>query len=80
MNGSSPLSPIVENDDMKNDQRAQITQDYWESGFRGARGKIIGIIKNSNYWFKFDVPTDDGSGDGPYMVAEIPKRYLKIIK
>ena len=28
------------------------------------------------YWVVFDVPQDDGSGDGPYAQAEIDSRYL----
>lgn len=30
-----------------------------------------------NYWVRFDVPTDDGSGDGPYGGAEVDARYLR---
>ena len=29
------------------------------------------------YWVEFDVPTDDGSGDGPYSAAAIEDQYLE---
>lgn len=38
---------------------------------KGRRGRI------SSQWVEFDLPTDDGSGDGPYQHAEVDVAYLR---
>jgi len=46
-----------------------VRRDFLEAGLvritRGRRGKIY------SQWVAFDSPLDDGSGDGPYEMAEI---------
>jgi len=37
------------------------------------RGVVI------SYYVRFDTPTDDGSGDGPYIEAEIEVEFLRPI-
>jgi hypothetical protein len=33
----------------------------------------------TSYWVVFDTPTDDGSGDGPYLAGEIDVAALQLL-
>ena len=58
----------------------------WPKGIRDLIGENFGSDEPRtlvspkgvmlSYWIRFDEPTDDGSGDGPYRGAEVAGTYL----
>jgi hypothetical protein len=41
---------------------------------------ITATGKHISYWIQFKIPTDDGSGDGPYTGAEISLENIALQK
>jgi hypothetical protein len=55
------------------DWMAQLDPEPWNGNHQFKRRKDGVVVL---YWIDFDVPTDDGSGDGPYTSAAIEEENL----